>query len=108
MYIFAFALTVSFAIQRYLSAFAPSNFIVRNVRSAPPTLGLAAALVLSSLVLVALAAALSQWARAGAPGWCHLVALVLAWDALKFSAHAVHTSLRCVPFGGRLVFSRRS
>jgi hypothetical protein len=76
---------------RYLQIYAPSNILVRRVRSVPPHWR-------TVLVLVALGAAMlvamhvvSQAIGRGAPGWLNVVVLVLAWDAIKFAILTVMT-----------------
>jgi hypothetical protein len=84
---------VSF-VHRLSQTVAPSNLLVKSVRSARPgwrvgiaLLGLAALLFLTMHVV---ANAIS----AGAPGWLNLVVLILAWDALKVAWIAVGVLLR--------------
>jgi hypothetical protein len=79
---------------RYLQIYAPSNMLIRHVRSAPPRwrtvpviLAIAAALFVAMHVL-------GKLTERGAPGWLNLIVLVLAWDALKVGWLAVCVTLR--------------
>jgi hypothetical protein len=81
---------------RYLQIYAPSNILVRRVRSAPPHWR-------TVLVLLALWAALAvamhvvtQTIERGAPGWLNLVVLVFAWDAIKVGWLAATVLLSCL------------
>jgi hypothetical protein len=74
---------------RFLQTYAPSNVLVRRVRSARPRLGVAAGLIGTAMVLLAMVHVVASAAAAGAPGWLNVVVLVLAWDAIKFSLAAV-------------------
>lgn len=83
-------------VHRLIQAVAPSNLLVRMVRSARPRwrtvvllLGLAAVLLVTMHVV-------SGAVSAGAPGWLNLVVLVLAWDALKVASLATSVILRSI------------
>ncbi len=92
---------------RYLQIYAPSNVLIRMVRSGPPhwctAIGLGALAAALALALHALHAAIA----AGAPGWLNLVVLVLAWDAVKCSLLGVHTGLRAVGVVSKRITSPR-
>jgi len=74
---------------RYLQIYAPSNVLIRRVRSAHPrwrtTGGL---LVLAPMLLVAMNV-VDHAVQRGAPDWLNLVVLVLAWDAIKIGWLAI-------------------
>jgi hypothetical protein len=81
-------------VHRLIQAVAPSNLLVRRVRSARPCgrgaatlLGLAAVLFLTMHVV-------ANAVSAGAPGWLNVLVLVLAWDAIKVGWLAVSVILR--------------
>ncbi|CAI9419251.1 hypothetical protein [Nocardioides sp. T2.26MG-1] len=82
------------AIHRYLAVFAPTNLLVRGVRSHEPrwrTVAMLAAIAVGLLLamhLVAIAVV------NGAPGWLNLAVLVLAWDALKVGVLSFLQALR--------------
>src|SRR4051812_5673702 len=98
-------LKVVTALHRYLALCAPSNLLVRRVRSSPPRwrdVMLLTALAVSLIVAVRV---MADAAAAGAPGWLNGGVLILAWDAIKFAllglqvvaglaAHAIWSSGR--------------
>ena len=80
-------------LHRSLNIYTPSNALIRRARVSRQTACMAALLcVLTGALLVAMAA-VSTATAAGAPGWLNLVVLVLAWDAARFGALAVHVLL---------------
>ena len=82
--VFAIPIIVAVAlVHRLIQAVAPSNLLVRSVRSARPRWRLAAALLGIAVVLFVTMHVVAKAVSAGAPGWLNLVVLVLAWDALK-------------------------
>lgn len=80
--------------QRYLQVYAPSNLFIRRIQTARARwlsvgcLALVIGLLLGALRLVELALG------SGAPGWFNLVAVVLAWDSIKFTVMMVKTAAR--------------
>lgn len=79
---------------RYVVLYAPSNVLIRRVRSsrpAPSTVGAAVAVVVALILAVKVS---SDAVAAGAPGWLNFVVLVLAWDAIKWGVLAVGLVLR--------------
>ena len=83
-------------VHRLIQAVAPSNILVRSVRSARPRWRLAATLLGLSAVLLLAMHVVANAASGGAPGWLNLIVLVLAWDALKVGWLAVGVILRGV------------
>ena len=83
---------------RYVQIYAPSNVLVRRVRTSRPTMGASAGLVVLVGTLLAGMAAASTAAAAGAPGWLNLVALVLAWDTIKIGLLSLLVAMNCVRF----------
>ncbi len=81
---------------RLIQAVAPSNLLVRHVRSARPSGRGAAALLSLAVVLFLTMHVVANAVSAGAPGWLNLVVLVLAWDALKVGWLAVGVILRSI------------
>jgi hypothetical protein len=81
-------------VHRVIQVVAPSNLLVRSVRSARPSGRLAAALVCMTAVLLFTMHVVADAVSAGAPGWLNLVVLVLAWDVLKVVWLAVGVTLR--------------
>ena len=79
---------------RLIQAVAPSNLLVGRVRSGYPRWRTAVALLGLATVLLITVHVLAGAVSAGAPGWLHLVVLVLAWDALKVGWLAVGVILR--------------
>lgn len=79
----------------YLEVYAPSNVLIRRVHLSRPRLATCATLVvLAAGLLVAMKGAVGAVA-AGAPGWLNLVALVLAWDAIKITWVAISVLIGC-------------
>lgn len=83
-------------VHRVIQVVAPTNLLVRSVRSARPGGRVAAALFGLATVLVLATHVVADAVSAGAPGWLNLVVLVLAWDALKVGWLAVSVILRAI------------
>lgn len=81
---------------RLLTALAPSNLLISRVRAKRPTFRTSGALAVLAVLLICTAHALSVAIRSGAPGWFNLLLLLLAWDAIKCSLLAAHTTIRLV------------
>jgi hypothetical protein len=79
---------------RLLQAYAPSNFLLRRVRTSRPTVGMAVALVALAFACAVSVQTIRLAMAAGAPEWLNLFVLVLAWDAIKFAVTACLTSMR--------------
>ncbi|KRF32292.1 hypothetical protein [Nocardioides sp. Soil805] len=79
---------------RSVQAVAPSNLLVRRVRSAQPRWRTGALLLGLAMVLLLTMHIVANAASAGFPGWLNLVVLVLAWDALKVGWLAVEVIAR--------------
>jgi hypothetical protein len=82
------------SLHRCLAQNAPSNILMRRVRSAPPRWRTAAELAALAAGVMLLLRVVEIEIGAGGPGWLNLVALVLAWDAVKLTILAVATGLR--------------
>lgn len=76
-----------------LQAYAPSNALRRHVRSSSPNLRAGCLLALLGFACLGAGHVVSLALEAGAPGWLNLVALVLAWDTMKFAVLSVQTVL---------------
>ena len=85
------------ALHRHLSLKAPSNILIRRMRTAEPRWRTAAALAALAVGLVLLLHMVEIGLEAGGPGWLNVVALVVAWDAIKFAVLAIATGLRATP-----------
>lgn len=81
-------------VHRVIQAVAPSNLLVRRVRSGRPQWRMAAALLGLAAVLLMAMHVVAHMVSAGAPGWFNLVVLVLAWDAIKLCALAIESGVR--------------
>lgn len=68
----------------YLDVYAPSNVLIRVVRSTPPRWRTAAALLTLVVVLLLGMHVVAVAIASGAPGWLNILVFVLAWDAIKF------------------------
>jgi hypothetical protein len=94
------------AFWRNLQLYAPSNRLIRHVRSAPPEWRTLLALAVLTVALLVAMNAIAQAVEHGAPGWLNLVVLVLAWDAIKAGWLAVGVALRGVTLAGRRMARR--
>jgi hypothetical protein len=83
-------------VHRLIQLHAPSNLLVRRVRSARPSGAIAAVLFGLATVLVLVTHVVVEAVAAGAPGWLNLFVLVLAWDSFKVGWLAVGVALRIV------------
>jgi hypothetical protein len=83
-------------IWRYIQAYAPSNMLIRLVRSAPPRWRTVLALVALATVVLIVMHAIDQAVVRGAPGWLNMVVLVLAWDSIKIGWLALDVGRRAV------------
>lgn len=83
-------------VHRLGQAVAPSNLLVRRVRSLQPRWLTGAVLLGLATVLLLAMHIVSEAVSAGAPGWLNLIVLVLAWDALKVGWLAVSVILRAI------------
>lgn len=92
------------AVRRYLAVFAPTNVLIRRVHAAQPNLLLAAVLSAVALMLLAAGHGVSVAIEHGAPGWLHLVVLVLLWDAIKLMLLATSATARFVRHVCRALF----
>ena len=81
-------------VHQLIQVVAPSNLLVRSVRSARPRWRIAAALLGLAAGLLMAMHVVANAISAGAPGWLNLLVLVLAWDALKVVWLAVSVILR--------------
>ncbi|WP_235736801.1 hypothetical protein [Nocardioides alcanivorans] len=104
--ILALSFRLAGSIHRYLFAYAPSNVLIRYLRSAT---GRRWAFPISAVLTagyLAATAGLTTILEAGGPGWFSLVALTCAWNAIKFAwvgvaALAAATSSRVRALLGR-------
>jgi hypothetical protein len=83
-------------VHRVVQVVAPSNLLVRRVRSAQPRCRTGAVLLGLATVLLLTMHVVAEAVSAGAPGWLNLVVLVLAWDALKVGWLAVTVTGRAM------------
>lgn len=95
-------------VHRLVQAVAPTNLLVRIVRSAPLRWGVAIDLLGLATVLLMTMHVVANAVSAGAPGWLNLVVLVLAWDALKVGWLAVGVIIRKIVGPRRLSVARAS
>lgn len=79
---------------RYLQIYAPSNLLVRRVRSTAPRWRTVPALLALAAGLLVAMHIVSEVVERGAPGWLNLVVLVLAWDSIKIALLACWVGLR--------------
>lgn len=95
-------------VQRLVQAVAPSNLLVRSVRSARPRSLTAAILLALAAVLLTTMHLIASAVPAGAWGWLNLLVLLLAWDALKVGWLAVEVTLRWISGIARQFAGRES
>ncbi|MEP9382927.1 hypothetical protein [Nocardioides sp. KR10-350] len=91
------------AMHRYLQDYAPSNVLIRRVRTHRPRCRTAFALAAVAGVLQIAMHAVAAAVAGGAPGWLNLVVLILAWDTIKLVAATLETFLRATWVGARRV-----
>ena len=95
--LFAIPVIVAVAlVHRLVQVVAPSNLLVRRVRSAQPRWRTGAVLLGLATVLLLTMHVVADAVSAGAPGWLNMVVLVLAWDALKVAWLAVSVIIRAI------------
>lgn len=86
-----------------VQAVAPTNMLIRAVKSTVPRWGTAVGLLALSMILVCGAHALTRKVAGDGPGWLNLVILVLVWDSIKMGLLAALVTVRClVRFFSRL------
>lgn len=98
--ILALCFRLAGSIHWYLCAYAPSNILIRYLRSPVGrrwALPVSAALAVAYLVATA---GLTEVIEAGGPGWLNLVALTCAWNAIKFGLSALASAVSAT---GRLL-----
>ena len=81
---------------RFLQIYAPSNVLIRTVRSAPPRWHTVLYLFALAIALLVTMHVVSQAIERGASDWLNAAVLVLAWDAIKVATLAIVTIGRCV------------
>lgn len=91
-------------VHRLVQVVAPSNLLVRRVRSAQPRWRTGSVLLGLATVLLLTMHAVADAVSAGAPGWLNLIVLVLAWDAIKIAVLAAHSTLRALAVASRRMF----
>jgi hypothetical protein len=84
---------------RYLQIYAPSNVLIRRVRSAQPRWRTTGGLLVLALMLLVAMNVVDHAVQRGAPGWLNLVVLVLAWDAIKLVGLSILTAIRAATRG---------
>lgn len=97
--LFLLALPIFLAVagaHRYLTLYAPSNILIRHVRMSPPRWRTVGALAVLTSALLLVMRAVEVAITAGGPGWLNIVALLLAWDAIKVAAMTINTVVRAV------------
>lgn len=83
-------------IWRYVDTYAPSNILIRKVRSTPPRWSTVLALVALATALLVAMHVLALAVERGEPGWLNVIMFVLAWDAIKFLALSLIVTARRV------------
>jgi hypothetical protein len=97
--LFLLALPIFLAVaaaRRYLALYAPSNVLIRRMRSSPSRWRAVFALAVLTTVLILVMRTVGIAIGEGAPSWLNMVALLLAWDAIKFGAATAVTTMRCL------------
>ncbi|GIM62448.1 hypothetical protein Pve01_76430 [Planomonospora venezuelensis] len=91
------------AVHHCLQDYAPSNVLVRRMRTQRPRWRTAFALAGIAGVLLLAMHAVAAAVAAGASGWLNLVVLILAWDTIKLVVEALATFRRATWTGARRV-----
>lgn len=81
-------------VHRYLATYAPSSILIRHVRRSQPRWRTVSSLAVLTSALLLVLRAVEVAIVAGAPGWLNLIALVLAWDAIKFAIESALIAFR--------------
>lgn len=109
--ILALSIRLASKIHAYMYAYAPSNVLIRYLRSAEGrrwALPVSAALAVGYLVATA---GLNVIIESGSPGWLNLVTLTCCWNAIKFAMTAgtvtMGSLVRRLFYRGE-IFERRS
>jgi hypothetical protein len=102
------ALPVFYAValvHRHLQLYAPSNLLVRRVRSVPSRWRTAAALMTLTVALMLLMHAAAEAVAHGGPRWLNVLVLLLAWDAIKVGCLMIDLGLRALVSGCRCLIA---
>ena len=95
-------------IHYYLQAFAPTNILLRHLRTRGGLKwAVPAALVLVPTYLSAAAIATTVL-DVGGPGWLNLVALTCIWNAMKFASFALLTPIHFLRMARRRQKAKQS
>lgn len=87
-------------IHSYLSAYAPTNLIVRHLRTSPQE-GIVVFVSLAFTSAYGLAGAgLTSAVQSGGPGWLNVIVLLFAWNTIKFGWFTVASVVSAI---GRLL-----
>lgn len=109
--LFVLALFVAFGVafaSRVVRTHAPSNLLVRTVRSSPPRWRVVAGTVAASVVLLIAIHCLTKVIAQGASGWLNLLVLLLAWDSIKLLFLGLLVAAQCVCGASRVLQERSS
>ena len=100
-------LAAATVLHRILQIYAPTNVLIRTVRTSKPSLCAAAGLLVLALALLSLMHAVVLAIDVGAPAWLNLVALLLAWDFIKIGLLTSFVSARLLASGCRRVAEQK-
>lgn len=90
-------------IHSYLDAYAPTNLIVRHLRTSPQK-GIAVFVSLAPTSAYGFAGAgLTSAVQSGGPGWLNVIVLLLAWNTVKFACLALTSTLSWILAGLRRI-----
>lgn len=83
------------AVRRYLQVYAPTNLLIRRVRTQEPRWRTVAVLFVISATLLVAMHSVEDTVHSGGSSLLNLVVLVLAWDAIKIASLAILETARC-------------
>lgn len=104
--VLALSVRLAGAIHTYLYAYAPSNVLIRYLRSAGGRKWALPASLACTIGYLAATAGLTAVLNAGAPGWLNILGLVAAWNTIKFAGLATLEILLALRRGTGLMLRR--
>lgn len=92
--IFILAIAIAGSVHAILQAWAPSNILIRRVKSAPPRWSTVGGLVGLAYALILMIRGLELAIAAGAPTMLYVLVGICAWDCMKVALLALREALR--------------
>lgn len=104
--VLALSVRLAGAIHAYLHAYAPTNVLIRNLRSAGGRKWALPVSLAFTIGYLAATAGLMAALNASAPGWLNILGLVAAWNTVKFACLATLEILLALRRGTVLLLRR--